>query len=482
MFCCHECGAHAPRWEGRCSKCGSWGSLESTDDDQRKGARAPPNVPIIGPDPVPLTSLSACDEPRIPTGFGELDRVLGGGAVRGSVILVGGEPGIGKSTLLLGVAAAANADALYAAGEEAPAQIARRARRLGLGKSGLRVIGCTSTAEIAACVETHRPKLCVVDSVQTLQSSGVAGAPGGPAQVRAAADELVPVARRTGTVLLLVGQVTKVGGIAGPRMLEHAVDVVLFFEGERHTAFRVLRGIKNRHGPTDEIGLFEMREDGLHEVRNASQRLLAERGEPGPGSVVGIAVEGRRALCLEVQALIVGNNVAGPRRRGQGVDPRRFELLVGVVEALFERDVQTREVFANVVGGLSTRDPGLDLAIAASVLSAQRAKAVPHDVVAIGEIGLRGEVRSVPRMEARLKEARAMGFTRAIVPSGTRDVDGLRFRQIRLLDQLFWNDRSPASGGGRPKRPTRPDSEATRESVDTSRSAIGELPRARPPP
>jgi len=506
------------------------------------GARG---LPVV-PEPVQLASLNAEDDPRRPTGLDELDRVLGGGAVPGSVVLLGGEPGIGKSTLLLEVAAAAKGDALYAAGEESPTQVARRARRLGLTDCGMRVIGCTDTAEIVACLEAHRPKLCVIDSVQTLQTPGASGSPGGPSQVRAAADELVPVARRTGTVLLLVGQVTKVGGLAGPRMLEHAVDVVLLFEGDRHTAFRVLRGVKNRYGPTDEIGLFEMREDGLHQVRNASQRLLAERGEPGPGALVGVAVEGRRALCLEVQALIVGDNRTSPRRRGQGVDPRRLELLVGVVESLFCAKVQQREVFVNVVGGLSTRDPGLDLAIAASVLSAQQGDAVPHDVVAIGEVGLRGEVRSVSHMTARLKEARAMGFTRAVVPTGTPPIDGMRLRQIRRIHQLFWKEgrgaahsgsakpgtgnpgagnsgggnsgggnsgggnsgcgnsgggdsggggsvhtssigsAGHANGGSAHKPPAggamRPGSAATRESGDTTRSATLADPRARPPP
>jgi len=442
---------------------------------------------------VDLAQLDITAEARLTTGFEEVDRVLGGGAVRGSVVLVGGEPGVGKSTLLLGIAAHAKDKALYIAGEESPAQIARRAHRLGLAQSGLRLVGCTDTRAIAACIDAHRPALCVIDSVQTLHSHDAAGGAGGSAQVRAAADRLVPVARKSGTVLLLVGQVTKVGDLAGPRMLEHAVDAVLLFEGDRHTAFRVLRGVKNRHGPTDEIGLFEMREDGLHEVRNASQRLLAERGEPGPGSLVGIAVEGRRALCLEVQALLIGDKLTAPRRRGQGVDRRRLELLVGVVESLFVQDIQRREVFVNVVGGLSTRDPGLDLAIAASVLSAQNGDAVPHDVVAIGEVGLRGEVRSVPRMSARLKEARAMGFTRAVVPTGTEPLEGMRLRQIRRVHQLFWKERggnghtragatktgNPAAGNAAARRP---DSESTRGSADTTRSAQPEDHRARPPP
>jgi len=507
MFCCEECGAHAPRWEGRCSRCGAWGSLEvvAQDDSQhasRRGRGPRGHGPHVVPEPVDLASLNIDDESRIGTGYVELDRVLGGGMVGGTVILVGGEPGIGKSTLLLGVAAKAREKGLYVAGEESPAQIARRAARLGLRDCGLRVVGCTDTDEIAACIDAHRPVLCVIDSVQTLHTRDVAGGPGGPAQVRAAAESLVPVARRTGTVFFLVGQVTKVGGLAGPRMLEHAVDVVLLFEGDRHTAFRVLRGVKNRHGPTDEIGLFEMRDSGLHQVRNASQRLLAERGEPGPGSLVGIAVEGRRALCLEVQSLIVGDKLTAPRRRGQGVDPRRLELLIGVVESLFAPEVQQREVFVNVVGGLSTRDPGLDLAIAAAVLSAQRGDAVPHNVVAFGEVGLRGEVRSVPHTVARLKEARAMGFTHAVVPADTKPIEGMRLRPIRRVHELFHDDRPwvirpeqtrPGDGQVRAKevqvraddegaRAMRRDCEATRESGGTTRSATPATHPARLPP
>ncbi|MHC4955787.1 MAG: ATPase domain-containing protein, partial [Planctomycetota bacterium] len=373
-----------------------------------------------------------------------IDRVLGGGAVPGSVVLVGGEPGIGKSTLLLGVAAFAGARGVFVAGEESAAQVARRARRLGLAGSDLPILSSTDTVAIGAFLEEQRPALCVIDSIQTLQTKDVDGAPGGPAQVRAAADRLVPVARQTGCVLVLVGQVTKVGGLAGPRTLEHAVDVVLLFEGDRHMAFRALRGVKNRHGPTDEIGLFEMHESGLREVRNASHLLLEQRGDAGPGAVVGVAVEGRRALCVEVQSLLVGEKRAAPRRRGQGVDPRRLELLIGTIESLFEGAVQEREVFVNVVGGLSVRDPGIDLAIAASVLGAQWGHALPSDTTAIGEVGLRGEVRGVAQMTARLKEARAMGFRRAFVPRGSPRLEGIRLTEVRRLNEVF-RDTKPAA-------------------------------------
>lgn len=359
--------------------------------------------------------------------------------VPGTAIVVGGEPGIGKSTLLLAVAAAAGEDALYISGEESPAQVASRARRIGVQASQMGIVDCTDTLEVAALLNERRPTLCVVDSVQTLRSPDVEGAPGGPAQVRASAELLVPAARQSGTTLILVGQVTKEGGLAGPRALEHAVDVVLQFEGDRHMSIRALRGIKNRHGPTDEIGLFEMRDTGLQEVRNASSLLLPDRDcrNRGPGSVIGVAVEGRRALCLEVQALLAGDHKTGARRRGQGIDPRRIELLVATIESNFDREVQKRDVFVNVVGGLSIRDPGLDLAIAASVLGCHWGLAVPAETIVIGEVGLQGEVRGVPRITARLKEARAMGFAAACVPRDTPALDGIVLREVeRVADVL----------------------------------------------
>ncbi|MHC4848116.1 MAG: ATPase domain-containing protein [Planctomycetota bacterium] len=380
--------------------------------------------------------MAAVEEARRPTGIGELDRVLGGGAVPGSVILVGGEPGIGKSTLLLAFAAQAGADALYVAGEESPAQVARRARRLGYGESELALIDCTKSEVIAALLRESRPAFAVVDSVQTLRSEGVDGAPGQPAQMRAAAERLVPAARDSGTALLLVGQVTKEGGLAGPRALEHAVDVVCHLEGDRQMQIRALRGLKNRYGPTDETGLFEMREQGMVELRQASAALLADRGEPGPGAVVGVALAGRRALCLEAQALCVPNKI-GPKRRGQGIDGRRLEVLVGCVQSDLAPSLAEHDVYVNVVGGLAIRDPGLDLAVVAAILGEQRSEAIAADAVAIGEVGLRGEVRGVGQMTARLKEARAMGFRRAYVPARTEKVDGIELVEVRRFDEVL---------------------------------------------
>ncbi len=426
MFVCTSCGAHEPRWAGRCSRCGSWGALEPGAESVRSAAK-----------PRALCDVDTAAIARRKTGSVEFDRVLGGGMVPGSTALIGGEPGIGKSTLLLAMSALAGARTLYVTGEESPAQVALRARRLGLDGRSLFLLDTTDTGEIAAVLERERHPICVVDSVQTLSTKGATGAPGGPSQVRAAAGLLVPVARATNTSLFLVGQVTKEGGLAGPRFLEHVVDAVLLFEGDRQLAVRALRAVKNRYGPTDEIGLFEMGDNGLREVRNASDLLLACRGCAGPGSVLAAVVEGRRALCVEVQALLVGDNKVMPRRRARGLELRRAELLVGVVESLFAPEVAKRDAFINVAGGLTITDSGLDLAAAAAVLGAHEGSAVDPGAIVMGEVGLRGEVRAVPRLAARLKEARAMGFQRAFVPSGSEKLDGLECIEVKRLNEVL---------------------------------------------
>jgi len=439
MFRCKECGSEAPRWQGRCARCGAWGSLDALAPPVRapcgaEAARAPPR-------PIPLAEVATDPVARRSTGFAELDRVLGGGLVPGSTVLLGGEPGIGKSTLLLGVCDRAEGAALYVAGEESPAQVALRARRLGLKQlvksGGLTLVDCTNPAQIAALLESERPALCVVDSIQSMRSPDASGLAGGPGQVRAAADVLLPAARASGCALVLVGQVTKIGGIAGPRLLEHAVDTVVFFEGSRHLSVRALRSIKNRFGACDEIGLFEMGEKGLVEVRDASKLLLAERGQAGPGSVIACVVEGRRAICVEVQALLVGTDRSAPRRRARGVDSRRCELLTGVVESHYSAAIGRRDVFVNVAGGLTVTDPGLDLALAIAVLSAQLRTAPPENVVLLGEVGLRGEVRPVAHTQLRLKEAKALGFQRAYAPRGTRTIEGIAVEQVASVHDVL---------------------------------------------
>ncbi len=323
------------------------------------------------------------------------------------------------------------------AGEEAPRQIALRARRLGIAGDDVSILDTTDPGAIAAALLEGDYGVVIVDSVQSMRSPDVDGVPGGPAQVRRAAETLVPAARATECVVILVGQVTKVGGLAGPRFLEHAVDAVLLFEGDRHLSVRALRGIKNRYGPTDEIGLFSMRDDGLHELRDASSLLLANRGETGPGSLIAAVVEGRRAFCVEIQALLVGRDKTSPRRRAQGMDAGRAELMVGLVDTLYAPEVAKRDVFLNVVGGLRVEDRGLDLAVAAAVLSAQLGFSVPEDAVLIGELGLRGEVRPVARMELRLKEAKAMGFKQAFVPPNSPRTRGLKPIELKTVGDLL---------------------------------------------
>jgi DNA repair protein RadA/Sms len=434
MFVCSECGASTPRWSGRCARCGAWNSLKATDHES---ARPPPAEPRL------LTEVATDPLHRDSSGCAEFDRVLGGGLVPGSAVLVGGEPGIGKSTLLLALCARLGTKTLYIAGEESPRQIALRAKRLDLDGDALLVLDTTDTDAVAAAIASERPRLCVVDSVQSLRAPDVDGVPGGPAQVRTAAERLVHVTRTAGTALLLVGQVTKVGGLAGPRYLEHAVDTVVLFEGDRHLSVRALRVVKNRFGATDEIGLYEMRDDGLHAVRHASDLLLGDRADAGPGAVVACVVEGRRALCVEVQALLVGDKRMPPRRRAQGVDPRRLELLAGVVESYYAPAISGRDLFVNVVGGLSISDTGLDLAVCAAVTGAQEGTAVPGDAVVVGEIGLRGEVRPVPRLDTRLKEARAMGFRTVFAPKGTRPLDGLEVREVQLVNDVLLPPTTP---------------------------------------
>jgi len=428
MFACDECGGQTARWAGRCARCGAWNSLKATDHER---ARPPPAEPRL------LSEVATDPLRRHGSGCTEFDRVLGGGLVPGSAVLVGGEPGIGKSTLLLALCARLGERTLYVAGEESPRQIALRARRLGLDGEALLVLDSTDTDVVAATIRSVRPLLCVVDSVQTLRAPDVDGVPGGPAQVRTAAERLVSATRTAETALLLVGQVTKVGGLAGPRYLEHAVDTVVLFEGDRHLSVRALRVVKNRFGATDEIGLFEMRDDGLHAVHHASDLLLSDRADAGPGAVVACVVEGRRALCVEVQALLVGEKRLPPRRRAQGVDPRRLELLAGVVQSFHAPRISDRDLFVNVVGGLSISDTGLDLAVCAAVAGAQLHATVPADAVVVGEVGLRGEVRPVPRLDARLKEARAMGFRTAFVPKGTRPLDGLDVREVARVNEVL---------------------------------------------
>jgi DNA repair protein RadA/Sms len=410
---CRECSATTPTWVGRCPSCGAWASLVEHRDTGRPGAGP------AGSAPVPLASVDPARVRARATGVGELDRVLGGGLIPGSVTLLGGEPGVGKSTLALQVArswAAAGAPVLYVSGEESDAQVQGRATRLGRVPDSLWVLPDAERAAIDAAVDQLRPELVVVDSVQTLLDPALGSVPGSVVQVREGAQHLVQLAKRTGAAMVLVGHVTKDGGLAGPRVLEHVVDTVLAFDGDRRHALRLVRAVKHRFGATSEVGLFDMTGSGLAPLADPSGVFLADRQVGVAGSVVTATVEGDRPLLVEVQALVTERHGGETRRSAQGLDNGRLALLVAVLEQRAGLSLAGRDVFALAVGGVRLSEPGADLAVALALASASAGWPVRDDLLACGEIGLGGELRSVPRLEQRLAEAHRLGFTRAVVP------------------------------------------------------------------
>ena len=424
-FTCTACGASAPKWSGRCESCGEWNTItEEAPLSQGPGRGLGAAKGRV----VALTGLDAAEAPppRLASGMAEFDRVLGGGLVPGSAILVGGDPGIGKSTLLLQAAAAfsrAGAQAVYISGEEATAQIKLRAGRLGLHDAPVRLGAETALRDILTTLDATRPDLAVIDSIQTLWSDTLDAAPGSVGQVRSAAHELVTFAKSRGTSVVLVGHVTKEGQIAGPRVVEHMVDTVLYFEGERGHQFRILRSVKNRFGPAGEIGVFEMTGAGLSEVANPSALFLSERGQPSPGSAVFAGIEGTRPVLTEIQALVAPSTLASPRRTVVGLDSGRVSTILAVLEARCAIPFAGLDVFLNVAGGMKVTEPAADLAIAAALLGAREDRAIPAEAVIFGEISLSGALRPVAQAENRLKEAAKLGFTQAILPE-TQKVEG----------------------------------------------------------
>jgi DNA repair protein RadA/Sms len=434
IFACTECGAQAPRWLGRCPECGAWSSLveeavgPAVPEAARGRGRAAPEA-----GPLALRDVAADRGARLATGIAELDRVLGGGLVPGSVLLLGGEPGIGKSTLALQLAAAlrrAGSAVLYVTGEESPEQIRLRAERLlgpleGAGSAGdLLVAAETRVEALADPWRKIGPALVLVDSVQTLSTERVESAPGSVAQVREAAAELAAMAKGSGAALLLIGHVTKEGTLAGPRVLEHLVDVVLSFEGDRGHPYRVLRAQKNRYGSTQEVGVFAMAEAGLEAVANPSELFLAERRAGAPGSCVVPLLEGTRPLLLEVQALVAPASYGTARRTAIGFDDARLALLLAVLARRGGVDVLGLDVYLNVTGGVRVAEPAADLAVVLALASSRLDRALPADVAAIGEVGLGGEVRRVGRIEPRIAEAARLGFGRVLVPRGAEPNPG----------------------------------------------------------
>lgn len=411
-YVCQSCGYRAPRWLGRCPSCDGWNTLV----EEVAAARRPASRTA---DPIPLPEVSPLPEERWPTGVGELDRVLGGGFVPGSLVLVGGDPGIGKSTLALQAAhrlAETGRQVLYVSGEESAQQTRMRAERLGTLSRGVWVVAEVDLDAVLTACRKLRPALVVVDSIQTVYRPEIPSAPGSVGQVRECAAALLQLAKSEGVAVLLVGHVTKEGMLAGPKVLEHLVDTVLYFEGERHQSYRVLRATKNRFGSTNEIGVFEMRGSGLEEVPNPSAAFLSERPAGASGAAVVCTLEGSRPLLVEVQALVSPSAFGTPRRATSGVDYNRLLLLLAVLEKHAGLSFSQADVYANAAGGVRVEEPATDLGIALSLASSYRSTALDSRTVFCGELGLAGEVRPVPQLSRRLAEARKLGFVRALVP------------------------------------------------------------------
>jgi len=415
LYSCTECGGQTLKWQGQCPHCAGWNTLVETLAE-RKPARYEGIAQVSAVQP--LAEVDAVEEPRRATGIGELDRVLGGGLVRGGVVLLGGDPGIGKSTLLLQALAqlTSTCTTLYVSGEESAQQIALRARRLGLQSAGLKALAEIQLERILATLASEKPDVAVIDSIQTVYSEALQSAPGSVAQVRECAAQLTRFAKTAGVSLLLVGHVTKEGAIAGPRVLEHIVDSVLYFEGDTHSSFRLVRAIKNRFGAVNELGVFAMTDRGLRGVSNPSALFLSQHATPVAGACVMVTQEGTRPLLVEIQALVDDAHAPNPRRLSVGLEQNRLALLLAVLHrhagiAAFDQDV-----FVNAVGGVKIDEPAADLAILLAIVSSLRNRPLPARLVVFGEVGLAGEVRPVQRGQERLREAAKLGFTRALIP------------------------------------------------------------------
>ncbi|MEJ2514682.1 MAG: DNA repair protein RadA [Gammaproteobacteria bacterium] len=438
IYVCSECGGTSPKWQGQCPDCERWNTLEeSVQEAPAAGGR---RASRAGEAPRLVSEVETELEPRWPTGISELDRVLGGGLVPGSVTLIGGDPGIGKSTLLLQAAArlAASLPALYVTGEESLRQVGLRARRLGLDAGELKLLAETNVERILGQAGSVRPRIMVVDSIQTIFTDALQSAPGAVAQVRESAARLVRHAKQDGPAVFLVGHVTKEGAIAGPRVLEHMVDTVLYFESDLGSRFRIIRAAKNRFGAANEIGVFAMTEQGLKEVRNPSSIFLSGHGEPVSGSVVMVAREGTRPLLVEVQALVDGSQGGHPRRVTAGLDQNRLALLLAVLHRHAGIAMYDQDVFVNVVGGVRIAETAADLPVLLASLASLRDRALSRRVVAFGEVGLAGEIRPVPYGEERLREAAKHGFRRAIVPAANAprtDLPGIEVVGVRRLSE-----------------------------------------------
>ena len=447
-YVCSTCGGTSAKWLGKCPHCSAWNTLVEQVAQAAGGGPAnnrfsAPFAALAGTSEIAvLSEIQASDVDRTPTGIDELDRVLGGGIVPGGVTLIGGDPGIGKSTLLLQAVDAlqrAGQNALYVTGEESGAQVALRSRRLGLDHSQVQVFPEIQLEKIIATLDANRPAIAVIDSIQTVYSDQLTSAPGSVAQVRECAAHLTRFAKASGTAIVLVGHVTKEGALAGPRVLEHMVDTVLYFEGDTHSSFRLVRAIKNRFGAVNEIGVFAMTERGLKGVANPSAIFLSQHAEPVPGSVVLVTLEGTRPMLVEIQAL-VDSGGPSPRRLSVGLDRDRLAMLLAVLHRHAGIACMDQDVFVNAVGGVRITEPAADLAVMLSITSSLRGKPLPKGFIAFGEVGLAGEVRPAPRGQERLKEAAKLGFSVAVVPRANapkKPVEGLEIHAVERVEEAM---------------------------------------------
>ena len=436
VYSCTECGAVTPKWQGQCPGCGLWNTLvetvaEATPPSRYAALSTTSEVQL-------LSAVDTAEDARVATGIAELDRVLGGGLVRGGVILIGGDPGIGKSTLLLQALAhlADSHSALYVSGEESTRQIVLRAKRLQLEAPGLPMLAEIQLEKILAALAQQQPFVAVVDSIQTLYSEALQSAPGSVAQVRECAAQLTRYAKQSGTVILLVGHVTKEGALAGPRVLEHIVDTVLYFEGDAGSSFRLVRAFKNRFGAVNELGVFAMTETGLKGVSNPSAMFLSRHGQPVPGSCVMVTQEGTRPLLVEIQALVDTTHAPSPRRLSVGLEQNRLAMLLAVLHRHAGIVCFDQDVFINAVGGVKITEPAADLAVLAAIVSSLRNKPLQDKTAVFGEVGLAGEIRPVQRGQERLREAAKLGFTRAVVPEGNKPKQGIGGLEVVPVSRL----------------------------------------------
>ena len=449
VFFCQNCGHEESKWLGQCPACKEWNTFLEEKVTVPKAGNASALGPAGGaaPQPVLLTSVDTDDDERIRTGIGELDRVLGGGIVQGSLVLVGGDPGIGKSTLLLQVCqklSAMGKKILYISGEESLKQIKLRADRMGTFSENLYLLCETNLELIRSSIERQKPDMAVIDSIQTMYNEEVSSAPGSVSQVRESTNVLLQLAKGLNIAIFIVGHVTKEGTVAGPRVLEHMVDTVLYFEGDRHVSYRILRGVKNRFGSTNEIGVFEMRREGLVEVENPSEYMLSGRPENASGSVVACAMEGTRPILMEIQALVCHSNFGMPRRTAAGLDYNRVNLLMAVLEKRAGLPLSSYDAYVNIAGGIRMNEPASDLGIVMAIASSYKNKPVPEDTIVFGEVGLSGEVRAVTMPEQRVAEAKKLGFKVCILPEVSRKSlknmggqEELRIIGVRSINQAI---------------------------------------------